>query len=55
MAWRGKLYLYLYYPDMYLDRLRRAEKVMTAGLRGQKTKPAMLECEEVVQFNHTTL
>jgi hypothetical protein len=55
MAWTGKLYLYLYYPDVYPDRLRKSRKVRIAGLRGQETILEHFECEGVLLFNHTSL
>jgi len=55
MEWTGKLYLYLYYPDMYPDRLRKSRKVRTAGLRGQETILEHCEYEGVLLFNHTSL
>jgi len=37
MAWTGKLYLYLYYPDVYPDRLRKSRKVrqLASGAKKQ--------------------
>jgi hypothetical protein len=38
MAWTGKLYLYLYCPDIYPDRLRKSRKSQDSWLHGPRNE-----------------